>query len=446
MPSSRTRRFTLASTACAMALTLSACGGDGTGDANGEGTDKKSSGPVTLELWTDKEAAKTAAAAFNAAHKGVRIKVVIVPEQDMVNNVSNAHKAGDASKMPCLVSTSNRNGGMFLGQGIAKDITELVKPYESKYAENAFVNLSIGGQIYAVPSMRQPIFTLAHEPTFTKYKIDYPGSWDEVIAAGEKLKKHDVKVFNLAGEDPSTFMNLAWQGGARWYKVEGDAWKINFTDGASKNAARVMQDLLDKDLVAKISYADYPAMMREYDTGKIAMRQVSTWQLSSFQQNLKTTLGQWEPHNNLTVPGQSTPLSAADTSGYVVSELCESPEAAVEAAAWLTTEAAPIKAMADPAKGNGWFPAVADPKPYMDAVVPKKLMGDHAAKAVPTIIDNSTFAEGWVYGPNSTAMYEELADQWGKAMNGDLTVDSILSHMQKWTVDDLKRRGISVAE
>ncbi|MFE0997656.1 ABC transporter substrate-binding protein, partial [Streptomyces mutabilis] len=82
----------------------------------------------------------------------------------------------------------------------------------------------------------------------------------------------------------------------------------------------------------------------------------------------------------------------------------------------------------------------------LDTLVPKKLMGEHADKAVPTILENSDFADGWVYGPNSTAMYEELADQWGKAMNGDITVKALLDHMQQWTVNDLKQRGISVTE
>ncbi|MFE0722548.1 ABC transporter substrate-binding protein [Streptomyces sp. NPDC058794] len=436
----RITRPALALTLLACAFTATACGG-GDGD-NGD----SSSGPVTLEIWTDKEGVKQAAAAFNAAHKDVRLKYVNVPGTELINKVTNAHKAGDASKAPCLVLNDNRNGSMLLAQGIIRDLTEDVEPVKDKYADDAFVNLSIGGKIYGVPAMRQPMFTVVHQPTFDKYGLEVPTSWQELVTVGEKLKKHGVSVFNLAGEDPSTFMNMAWQGGARWYEVKGDAWKVDFTDKASQDAADVMQQLLDKDLVSKISYADYAAMMQQYEKGKIALRQVSTWQLASFEQNMKKSLGEWAPADNLSVPGQSAPTSAGDTSGYLVTSLCENSEEAVEAATWLTTSADPIKAMANTTDGHGWFPAVADPEPYLDTLVPKKLMGEHADKAVPTILENSDFADGWVYGPNSTAMYEELADQWGKAMNGDITVKALLDHMQQWTVNDLKQRGISVTE
>ncbi|MFD4603840.1 ABC transporter substrate-binding protein [Streptomyces sp. NPDC058464] len=436
----RYRCLALVGAVCALALTVSACGGGG-GD-KGDG----SSGPVTLEVWTDKEGVKQAVEAFNAAHKDVRLKYVNVPGSELVNKVTNAHKAGDASKAACLVLNDNRNGGMFLSQGIVKDLTDSVKSYEGQYAKGSFVNLSIGGRIYGVPAQRQPIFTVVNAALFKKYGLTAPTSWDELIAVGEKLKQHGVSVFNLAGEDPSTFMYIAWQGGAHWYKVEGDAWKVDFTDQASRNAARVMQELLDKKLVSKISYADYAAMMRDYEQGKIAVRQLSTWQLASFEQNMKKSLGVWEAHDNLTVPGQSTPTSASDTSGYMVPSLCKHSEEAVKAAVWLTTQSKPLNAMANTTTGNGWYPAVENTDAYIDAVTPKKLMGKYAPGLKSVIKDNDTYADGWEYGPDSTAMYEELADQWGKAMNGQLTVASILDHMQQWTVNDLKQRGINVVE
>jgi multiple sugar transport system substrate-binding protein len=62
------------------------------------------------------------------------------------------------------------------------------------------------------------------------------------------------------------------------------------------------------------------------------------------------------------------------------------------------------------------------------------------------IAESGEFASDWVYGPNSTAMYEELADKWGKAMNGEMKVEAVLEHMQKWTVDDLRQKGVKVVE
>lgn len=47
-----------------------------------------------------------------------------------------------------------------------------------------------------------------------KYGLKAPATWDDFIAAGEKLKKHGVYVTNYADEDPSTLEVLAMQAGA----------------------------------------------------------------------------------------------------------------------------------------------------------------------------------------------------------------------------------------
>lgn len=416
---------------------LTACGGSDTAADDG---------PVTLEMWSDKAGAETAVKAFNDAHEDVTIKLVKVPGVDQVNKLTNTNEAGDSAKAACLAASDNRQGGGLLAQGVLSDISKELEASKDKFAPGAIEALTLAGAVYGVPVQRQPIFTVAYTPAFEKAGLEVPTSWEEMIETGKKLRKQGVHIFNLAGEDPSTFMFTAWQGGARWYSVEGDSWKVDFTDPASLKAADVFQQLLDNDLVETISYADYAAMMQEYDSGKIVMRQVSTWQLASHQQNMKDSPGKWAPKPNLGVAAGDKPVSASDTLDLAVPSLCEHKKEAVEAAVWLATSGDPIKAMADPTKGSGWYPAVKDPSPYLDAVVPHTLFGDNADQAVPMIKESSEFASGWVYGPNSTAMYEELADQWGKAMNGDIKLKDALAHMQKWTVADLKKSGINVVE
>jgi multiple sugar transport system substrate-binding protein len=410
-----------------------------TGCAGGSGN----TGPVSIELWSDKNGFDAAAKSFNDSHPGVSVKVVKVPSADLVNKLSNAHKAGDASKTACLAQSDNRNGGALLSQGVIAPLNEYLDANKGSLDPAAVEAVSLAGKTYGVPNQRQPIFTVFYAPAFKKAGLAYPKSWEEMIAAGKKLKEDGVSVFNLAGEDPSTFMDMAWQGGARWYSISGDSWKVTFTDDASKKAADIMQQLIDGDLIQKISYADYPAMMQQYDEGKIAARQLSTWQLVGHQRNMKTSLGMWEPAANLGIGGKAA-LSAADTGALVVPSLCKNKKEAVEAAVWLATQSAPINALADPVNGVGWFPAVIDASPYLGALVPKQLFGEHATQAVPVFRGSVKFAEGWIYGPDSTAMYTELASQWGKAMNKEIKVADVLTHMQEWTVADLKKSGVNV--
>ncbi|MEV0380313.1 extracellular solute-binding protein [Nonomuraea sp. NPDC050643] len=423
------------------ALSLAACGQGTAAPPVGQGRP----GPVTLDYWTDKQGSEAAVAAFNAAHEDVRLRYVKVPAADLVKNLRNAHKAGDGAAMPCIAQTDNRNGGQLLAEGVIKDLTKEVGGSAATFSPGGVEALTLAGITYGVPDKRDPLFSMYYKPIFAERGLKYPTTWEELIEIGKKhLKKDGIAVFNLAGEDPSTMMGLAWQAGARWYSVQGDAWKIDFTDDASKWSAGIMQRLLDDDLVEKISYAEYAAMMQEYDQGKIAMRQVSTWQLAGHQRNMKDSLGKWEAGPNLVVRGQSAPVSAADTGALAVPSLCKDTAKAAEAALWLATDRASVAAMADPVAGSGWYPAVADPAPFLDAVVPKQLWGEHAEAGKKVIADSARFADGWVYGPNSTAMYEELADKWGKAMNGEMKVEDVLTHMQRWTVEDLRRKGVKV--
>ncbi|RKN12440.1 ABC transporter substrate-binding protein [Streptomyces radicis] len=431
------KRWMLGGLAFGLVIGTAACGG---GDGGG------GDGPVVLEVWSDKAGTEASTEAFNAAHDDIELRFVEVPYAEIPGNLNNAHEAGDPSGTACLAASDNRHGSMLLAQGVIADIAEHLEPGADAFSDGAVDALSLADAVYGVPTQRQPIFTMFHRPAFEERGLAYPTTWEEAIEVGRELREDGVHIFNLAGEDPSTFMGLAWQAGARWYSVDGDAWRVDFTDDASRWAAETMQTLLDEDLVERISYAEYAAMMREYDQGRIAMRQLSTWQLAGHQRNMDASLGQWEPAPNLAAPGQDPPLSAADTGGYVVPALCEHPEEAVEAAVWLAIQEEPVTTMADPVGGSGWYPAVADPEPYADALVPEQLYGDRADRAVPVMRGAATYAEGWLYGPNSTAMYEELADQWGKAMNGGTTVAAVLDHMQRWTVQDLEREGIDVIE
>ncbi|MEO3752024.1 extracellular solute-binding protein [Streptomyces sp. B6B3] len=437
--SSAKTRWVLGGAAFGLVVSIAGCGG---GDEESGSADE----PLTLQLWSDKEGAEEAVRAFNDAHDDVRIQLTNVPAAELSNTLNNAHEAGDPAGSACLVQSDNRQGGALLAQGIVTDLGDYLEPSADRFAAGAIEAMSIADTVYGVPNQRQPIFTMFHAPTFEERDLAYPTTWEEAIDVGKELREDGVHIFNLAGEDPSTWMNMAWQAGARWYSVDGDAWRIDFTDEASRYAADIMQQLLDEDLVERISYAEYAAMMQEYDNGRIAMRQLSTWQLAGHQRQADKTLGEWEPAPNLSVMGADEPLSAADTGGFLVPSLCENPEEAVEAAVWLATSEAPITYLADPAEGSGWYPAVADPNPYLDAVVPRELFGEYADETVPVIHESEEFAEGWVYGPNSRAMYEELADQWGKAMNGEITVASILDHMQEWTVNDLRDQGVNVVE
>ncbi len=437
----RFRRPALAGVVCALALTVSACGGSDSGDdASG------SSGPVTLTYWGWANGQEAVVKAFNASHKDVQLKYTKVTDQlTMQKNLANALKAGDA---PCLAQNTAEFVTTLVSQDALADITEYVGSSEDKFNAGAWAGAQVQGKVYGVPTSSAPQFTIYRTDIFQKYGLKTPATWDEFIAAGKVLKKHDIEITNYAGEDPSTLVVLSMQAGAHWYAIDGNAWKIDFQDAGSLKAAKVIQDIVDNDLNSKLSFADYAAVQRNYDEGGTATRSISTWQMAGMVQNFTKSFGDWALSPWPTFTGEAAKTRPApNLTGNLnlVTKDCANKKQAAEAALWMSTDTGAVKTMASPTTGNGVLPALADSQSYVGEAISDKLLGSNYEPAKKVVTDSlGTVTTDWTFGPDWTAMYTELASGWAKVINKEQKVTDLLAHMQEWTVDDLKSRGISV--
>ncbi|MDW4904613.1 extracellular solute-binding protein [Streptomyces sp. ADMS] len=437
----RFRRPALAGVVCALALTVSACGGSGSGDdASG------SSGPVTLDFWGWANGQEAVVKAFNASHKDIRLKYTKVTDQlTMQKQLSNAVKAENA---PCLLQNTGEYVTSWVAQDALADITQYVESSKDEFNPGSWAVGQVQGRIYGVPTASAPAFTIYRTDIFQKYGLKAPATWDDFIAAGRVLKKHGIKITNYAGEDPSTLEVLAMQAGAHWYSIDGDAWKVDFQDSGSLRAAKVIQDIIDNDLNSKLSFADYAAVQRNFDKGGTATRQISTWQMSGMVQNFTESFGKWALAPWPTYRGEAAKTPAGtNQSGNLtlVSKQCEHPEQAAEAALWMSTDTGAVKTMASPETGSGVMPALADSDSFVPEAISEKLLGSNYQPAQQIVKDSlSTVTTDWTFGPDWTAMFSELQSQWGQVVSKKQTVTELLAHMQEWTVKDLKSRGINV--
>ncbi|MEW1648904.1 extracellular solute-binding protein [Streptomyces sp. NPDC091219] len=424
----------------ALAGLLTACGGSG---GSGGST---SSGPVTLQFWGWANGQEALVKEFNAAHKDVKLKYTKVTDQLTIQKqLSNALKAKSA---PCLVQNTAEYVTSWVSQGALADITKYVEPSKSKFNAGSWAGVQVQDKIYGVPTSSAPAFTIYRTDVFKKYGLKAPTTWDEFIAAGKVLTKHGIKITNYAGEDPSTLEVLAMQAGAHWYAIDGDAWKVDFQDAGSLKAAQVIQDIIDNDLNSTLSFADYAAVQRNFDKGRTATRQISTWQMSGMVQNFTDSFGDWALSPWPTFAGEAakTPAGTNQSGGMnLVTEQCAHQQEAAEAALWLSTDNSAVKTMASPTTGSGVMPALADSSSYVDEAISQKLLGTNYEPAKKVVTDSlNTVTSDWVFGPDWTAMFTELQTQWGRVVGKQEKVTDLLAHMQEWTVEDLKSRGISV--
>jgi multiple sugar transport system substrate-binding protein len=170
--------------------------------------------------------------------------------------------------------------------------------------------------------------------------------------------------------------------------------------------------------------------------------------MAGMVQNFTKSFGDWglSPWPTFTGEAAKTPAGTNLTGSVtLVTKGCKNQEQAAEAALWMSTNTGAVKTMANPETGNGVMPALADSDAYVPEAVSQKLLGDNYQPAQQIVKDSlNTVTTDWTFGPNWTAMFTEMQAGWAKVVSKEQTVTQLLAHMQEWTVNDLKSRGISV--
>lgn len=434
--------------AMTMAASLAACGGGaapaGSNSTADPGTEGTAESPVTLNYWGWQKGTAEQVKLFNDSHKNVQIKYTEVKGgADALNGLRNAASAGNA---PDLQQGSQDWMVPLVAEKVIADVTSWVSASEGEFRESAFKASQVDGRSFIVPTAQAPQFYVYQAPIYDKVGLTAPKTMDEFVEQGATLAAAGHKITNMAGEDPSTLVNWAWQAGASWYQVDGDSWKINFLDDATMEAADITQKLIDEDAISTQTFADYAAVQQMYDKGDTAARHIYTWSTNGMVNNFKESFGNWAA---APVPEFSTggKANVSPIGGIFVTEQSKAKKAATEAAIWLATNKDSVTLAADPIKGSSSFPVVKDSDPYVEQLLPEKLFGANHAEAVKVATEASrNIVTNWTYGPNYTAMYTEMADGWAKVITKQQKVADLLEHMQEWTVNDLTKKGINAVD
>ncbi|MFD5318854.1 ABC transporter substrate-binding protein [Streptomyces sp. NPDC127098] len=434
-------RITLASAvAVTLSLLATACGGGEEGD--------QGDGPVVIEMWSwnEERLMRPVVDEFNATHDDIQLRLVTqVDLPGAAANLRNAVASGE--DIPCLVQSVGEVPAL-TSEGLLTDVTDALQPYldDGLFNEAALPGAMVGDRYYGVPSGFNPSFMMINRAVYDEHGIEVPTTWDEFIAAGEELRPHGAYVMNFAAEDPSTLVNLVQQAGGSWYEIEGDAWRVDFLSEESRRAADIVQQLIDKDLVAHQTYLDRPALIEYFDSGQMVSLPTSTWQLTKYEIDFQNTIGDWQPIDLPQFSDAEEFVTPAHGGAELVPEGCEHVEEAVEVSVWKATNEEAINATLDPMTGMYTWPgAVPDPSPWVDSAVPERLFGDRRDEAGDVIMRAvEAGRDPWVVGPNYTGVFAELQDQWARAVSGEITMVELLERMQDFTVEDLRSKNINV--
>jgi multiple sugar transport system substrate-binding protein len=436
---SERRRALALSAGLAAAVLITGCGAGGAPTPPAADPDK----PVTIDVWGWDPLTQQVADAFNASQKQVTVNYVLQPNvtamQTNFRNVMESKK-----DIPCLaagfapLSTSLVNGW-------AKDITEYVKPVEDKFSPGAMAAAKMGDKYYGVPTGASAQFMMVNTKTLAAGGVQAPKTWEELVETGKHLAPSGVKVINLAGEDPSTLVNLSQQAGAEWFKIDGDKWTVNLHGEETQKAVDIIQDIVDNDLNSKQTYQDRPALYSYFDSGQLATLPTQWWSLTGLQTNFANSLGNWKAIPLPQFDGAKGDSASGYANASIVPVGCDHPDAVMKFVTFASVDPAGIEASRNKQTGAVGVPtALKDVSKYAAAIVPGKLFAQSPEEVGQVIADAQANVIGtFERGPNYDAWFPQLQDQWGKFIAKQITLEKALANVEAYIAKDLDAKGIN---
>ncbi|MFE5739263.1 ABC transporter substrate-binding protein [Streptomyces celluloflavus] len=422
--------------ATAALAVLTACGG-GDPAAAGDG------GHVTITYWGWAKGTKQTVDAFNATHDDITVKYEEIPSGGAGGyaKIANAVKAGNA---PDLVSIEYPSLPEFVSQGSLQDISQYVTDDLKKQLLPQAVELTtLGGKNWAVPFDAAPQTYYYRKDFFTQHKIEVPKTWDEFRTAAAAVKKADPKarIGTFFPDDPTTFEAMVWQAGARWFTTEGDAWKVDTTDPATKKVTAYWQGLLDDGLVNSATSFS-PAWTGALKSGDTVGYLGASWGAGALKGLVPDQSGKWAAAPMPTWDGKPAG-GMLGGSTWAVTKDSHQAAAAVKFATWMSTSPDAIKARLSSGDSSA-YPAAAALRP-----VAKKAFdtGFYGGQDLYGLFDGAAAAikRDWAWGPTGGTTNTTLKDAFGKAADGNGTLADAVRSAQDATVRELRKRGLKVA-
>jgi multiple sugar transport system substrate-binding protein len=401
-------------------------------------------GHVTIDYWGwEPDVTPQVVAAFNASQDDVTVNYVVQASNTATQtNFRNVMESGKG--VPCLV-TGFSPLSTSLVNGWAEEISDYVEPVADKFSSGARAAAQLDGEYYGLPTGADAQFMVVNQATLAANGVKAPTTWEELVETGKAIAPSGAKIINLAGEDPSTLVNLSQQAGAEWFAIDGDSWTVNLHDDATKKAASILQEIVDNDLNSTQTYSDRPALYSYFDSGQLATLPTQWWSLTGLQTNFVNSLGQWDAVPLPQFEGADDFVTSGAPFPAIVPKGCENPEAAVAYWTFAQTNPEGIAASKNTTTGAVNVPvALPDVSEYTEAVVPDKLFKQTPADVGSVIADAQASSIGaFEKGPDYDAWFPELQDQWGKFVAKQITLDEALTNVETFIGEDLKSKGIS---
>lgn len=414
-------------------LILSACGGSG---GNGGGV-------VNLTFWSWVPNLQTSVDLFNKTHSNIHVTWDSVPA-GANGTYAKMFTAIKASNAPDLGQVEYQFLPTFEATGGLLDLSQYgASSLQSDFVPWTWGQVTQGSAIYAIPQDSGPMAMFYRADLFAKYKLPVPTTWAQYADDAQKLHQADPNAYitDFPPKETGQFIGLVWQGGGRWFSINGQSWKVSVNDAASQQVANFWQGLIDKHLVnTDPDFAQ--GWYNDLQNGTDATWISAVWGANTILSNAPKTAGDWKvaPMPQWTA-GQNVAGNWGGSTTVVFKD-SKHPQEAAQFAEWLNTNAQSVQ---DMVTGAQLYPAL------------QSALNTPASSATTTFYSgqdiNQIFKAAsadvdihFQWGPTMNDVFTTLGDSFSNAVAGKTTLSAALNDLQNSTVQDMQKQGFSVSQ
>ncbi|WP_418275352.1 ABC transporter substrate-binding protein [Isoptericola jiangsuensis] len=429
----------------AVALTGCSGGDDGATGGTAETTAcEPSEGPVELSYTGWVPGMEDAVALWNEANPDVQVSYSTGPSgnagtyQDFFNQLE-AGEAPDLGQIEFDTLPNFRVQDGLVDIGACAGVAEA----GDQFIDWTWEQVTFGeeGSVYAIPQDTGPMAMFYRKDLFEQAGIDVPTTWEQYAEAAAKIRDEGAYITHFPRTDVNWFAGLVWQAGGQWFANDGDAWSVELTSPASTQVADYWQGMIDDGLVKDTAgFSD--EWNNELNTGELWTWVSAVWGSNSISSGAPDTSGLWAV---APMPQWEEGANAAGNwggSSVAVFKGSEHPYEAAQFALWLNTSDEALTALN---QGGGLYPATTAGLDLPALSEGLEFYGDQPVFDVFAEAAAATDPD-FVWGPTMAQTYNDVADGFGAALDGDGTLADALSQGEEATVSTLRSQSIPVAE
>ncbi|WP_295824413.1 sugar ABC transporter substrate-binding protein [uncultured Microbacterium sp.] len=433
--------FAVAATALTVGA-LTACSGGNAGGAAGGSADDiekalEAGGEITYWSWTP--SAEAQVKAFEAKYPKVKVNYVNAgTNTEEYTKLQNAIKAGSGA--PDVVQIEYYAFPQFALSDSLLDLSSYgFADLKGDYATGPWGSVNFDGKLYGLPQDSGPMALFYNKSVFDQFGIAVPTTWDEYVAAAEKLHAADPTKYITADTGDSGFTtSMIWQAGGTPFTTSGTNVTIDLQDSGSKKFADNWNRLIEGGLLS-----DTPSWSDEWfkglGDGSIASLVIGAWMPGVLESSVKDGSGKWAVAPIPTYDGKAVTAENGG-GGQAVTKQSKNPALAAGFLKWLNNDDESLKIFAE----SGGFPSttaqLSDP-----SFVDKKsdYFGGQQINQVLTQA-SSEVREGWSYLPFQVYANSIYGDTVGQAYSKKSDLNAGLTAWQDQLVQYGNDQGFSV--